>query len=121
MLRCCASSATLPAKFDAEFASSVALTVTGDGPRVGSALSNPATPKPTRMLEIARPTIYRGISRRARALRPSLKVLFMSGYSRTAVVHQGRVDGDVQLMQKPISSQDLAIRIRDLLDQAHAR
>jgi hypothetical protein len=45
----------------------------------------------------------------------------MSGYSRTAVVHQGRVDGDVQLMQKPISSQDLAIRIRDLLDQAHAR
>ena len=63
----------------------------------------------------------RELFRRARELRPSLKVLFMSGYSRTAVVHQGRVDVDVQLMQKPISSQDLAIRIRDMLDPGHAR
>jgi PAS domain S-box-containing protein len=74
------------------------------------------------LTDVVMPVINgRELSRRARALRPSLKVLFMSGYSRTAVVHQGRVDGDVQLMQKPISSQDLAIRIRDMLDQAHAR
>jgi hypothetical protein len=41
----------------------------------------------------------------------------MSGYSRNAVVHQGRVDLDVQLIQKPISLQDLTARIRDMLDQ----
>jgi CheY-like chemotaxis protein len=59
----------------------------------------------------------RELFRRARELRPGLKVLFMSGYSRNAVVHQGRVDLDVQLIQKPISLKDLAARIRDMLDQ----
>jgi CheY-like chemotaxis protein len=61
----------------------------------------------------------RELSRRARELRPKLKILFMSGYSRNAVVHQGRVDLDVQLVQKPISLQDLSARLRDMLDQAH--
>jgi hypothetical protein len=40
----------------------------------------------------------------------------MSGYSRNAVVHQGRVDRGVHLVQKPISLNDLAARIRDVLD-----
>ena len=74
------------------------------------------------LTDVVMPVINgRELFRRARELRPSLKVLFMSGYPRAAVVHQGRVDLDVQLMQKPISPQDLAIRIRDMLDQAHAR
>jgi PAS domain S-box-containing protein len=38
----------------------------------------------------------RELFRRARELRPALKVLFMSGYSPNSVVHQGRVDLDVQ-------------------------
>jgi PAS domain S-box-containing protein len=59
----------------------------------------------------------RELSRRARELRPQLKVLFMSGYSPNAVVHQGRVDHDVQLIQKPISQKDLSARLRDMLDQ----
>lgn len=59
----------------------------------------------------------RELSKLARELQPRLKVLFMSGYSRNAVVHQGRVDRDVQLIQKPISLQDLSARLRDLLDQ----
>jgi CheY-like chemotaxis protein len=59
----------------------------------------------------------RELSRRARELRPQLKVLFMSGYSPNAVVHQGRVDRDVQLIQKPVSLQDLSARLRDMLDQ----
>jgi PAS domain S-box-containing protein len=58
----------------------------------------------------------RELSNRARLLRPGLKVLFMSGYSPNAVVHQGRVDLDVQLIQKPVSLHDLAARIRDMLD-----
>jgi PAS domain S-box-containing protein len=61
----------------------------------------------------------RELSRRARELRPKLKVLFMSGYSRNAVVHQGRVDLDVQLIQKPISLHDLSSRLRDTLDREH--
>jgi len=63
----------------------------------------------------------RELSKRARELRPKLKVLFMSGYSPNAVVHQGRVDIDVQLIQKPISLQDLSVRIREMLDEGHRR
>jgi CheY-like chemotaxis protein len=52
----------------------------------------------------------RELSRRARELRPGLKVLFMSGYSPNAVVHQGRVARDVQLIQssssEPLSPRD---------------
>jgi PAS domain S-box-containing protein len=59
----------------------------------------------------------RELANRARQLRPTIKVLFMSGYSRNAVVHQGRLDLDVQLIQKPVSLSDLATRIRDMLDQ----
>jgi PAS domain S-box-containing protein len=59
----------------------------------------------------------RELSTRARKLRPKLKVLFMSGYSRNAVVHQGRLDFDVQLIQKPVSLQDLSVRVRDMLDR----
>jgi PAS domain S-box-containing protein len=58
----------------------------------------------------------RELSTRARDLRPRLKILFMSGYSPNAVVHQGRVDLDVQLIQKPISPRDLSSRLRDMLD-----
>jgi PAS domain S-box-containing protein len=58
----------------------------------------------------------RELATRARQIRPGLKVLFMSGYSRNAVVHQGRVDRGVHLIQKPVSLNDLAARIRDVLD-----
>ena len=62
----------------------------------------------------------RELSKRALELRPNLKVLFMSGYSRNAVIHQGRVDLDIQLIQKPISLQELTFRIRDALDRRAA-
>jgi FixJ family two-component response regulator len=53
----------------------------------------------------------------AQALRPGLKIIYMTGYSRNAVVHQGRLDPGVDLIQKPISQADLANRIRRSLDR----
>jgi PAS domain S-box-containing protein len=50
--------------------------------------------------------------------RPELKVLFMTGYSRNAIVHQGRLDPGIEMIQKPMSQRDLAGRIRDMLDAA---
>jgi PAS domain S-box-containing protein len=50
--------------------------------------------------------------------RPELKVLFMTGYSRNAIVHQGRLDPGIEMIQKPMSQRELAGRIRDLLDAA---
>src|SRR3569833_504542 len=50
-------------------------------------------------------------------LRPGLKIIYMTGYSRNAVVHQGRLDVGVDLLQKPVSQSDLANRIRQVLDR----
>jgi two-component system, NtrC family, sensor kinase len=49
------------------------------------------------------------------------KVLFMTGYSRNAIVHQGRLDPGVQLLQKPVSSIELGRKIREMLGAAKAR
>jgi hypothetical protein len=41
----------------------------------------------------------------------------MTGYSRNAVVHHGRLDEGVEVLQKPIGQQLLGERVRDLLDR----
>jgi signal transduction histidine kinase/CheY-like chemotaxis protein len=46
-----------------------------------------------------------------------LKVLFMTGYSRNAIVHQGKLDADVDLIQKPFTQAALAAKIRSVLDR----
>lgn len=56
------------------------------------------------------------IASQAKALRPSLKVLFRTGYARNAIIHNGRLDKGVQLIVKPFSFNDLAAKIRDVLD-----
>jgi CheY-like chemotaxis protein len=58
----------------------------------------------------------RQVADAVRQIRPALKVLFMTGYSQNAIVHQGRLDPGVQLIQKPLSQAQLATRIRDVLD-----
>jgi signal transduction histidine kinase/ActR/RegA family two-component response regulator len=47
---------------------------------------------------------------------PALKVLFTTGYTRNAIVHQGRLDAGIQLLSKPYSFQELAAKIRLQLD-----
>ena len=49
---------------------------------------------------------------------PRLKVLYMTGYSRNAIVHHGRLDPGVDLIQKPFSQSALALRLRSLLAEA---
>jgi signal transduction histidine kinase len=51
-----------------------------------------------------------------RRIYPNLPVLFTTGYTRNAIVHQGRLDPDVQLLNKPFTQLDLARKIRELLD-----
>jgi PAS domain S-box-containing protein len=58
----------------------------------------------------------RQLAEQAKNRRPDLKVLFTTGYSRNAIVHQGRLDSGVAMIQKPITQDALAARIRDLLD-----
>src|SRR5262249_49012850 len=44
----------------------------------------------------------RDLAREAIKARLNLKVLFMTGYSRNAIVHQGRLDSGVELIQKRV-------------------
>ena len=58
----------------------------------------------------------RKLAEAARARQASLKVLYMTGYSRNAIVHQGRLDPGVELLQKPLTSGQLAATVRKILD-----
>jgi two-component system NtrC family sensor kinase len=60
----------------------------------------------------------RALAEAALQRRPRLKVLYMTGYSRNAIVHQGRLDAGVSLMQKPFSQNVLAMRVRTMLEEA---
>lgn len=55
------------------------------------------------------------LAERARSLRPDLKVLFTSGYTRSALDRQGRIDADVNLLGKPYRLADLAKSLRDAM------
>lgn len=57
---------------------------------------------------------------RLRALRPQLPILFTSGYTKNAIVHHGRLDPGVMLLSKPYRRNDLARRLREVLDSAKA-
>ena len=48
--------------------------------------------------------------------RPGTKVIFMTGYSRNAIVHHGRLDPGTALIQKPLIERVLAQKIRQILD-----
>ena len=46
---------------------------------------------------------------------PGLPVLFTTGYTRNAIVHQGRLDPGVSLLNKPYRLTDLAEKIHGVL------
>ncbi|WP_293413218.1 response regulator [Phenylobacterium sp.] len=48
--------------------------------------------------------------------RPELKVLFTTGYTRNAVVHNGVLDPGVELIGKPFTVDQLAAKVRAILD-----
>ena len=53
----------------------------------------------------------------ARRRRPDLKVLFTTGNTRNAVVHNGVLDPGVELVGKPFTIEELAAKVREVLDQ----
>ena len=64
----------------------------------------------------------RSLADRALIIRPGLRVLFTTGYSRNAIVHQGRLDPHVHLIGKPFTFEQLAAKVRDALDMPpHSR
>lgn len=58
----------------------------------------------------------RQLADRALEFRPDLKVLFTTGYTRNAIVHNGRLDDGVSLITKPFTFDGLASKVRKILD-----
>jgi hypothetical protein len=46
---------------------------------------------------------------------PDLNVLFMTGYTRNVIVHNGALDPDTQLIPKPFTLDGLGAKVRGVL------
>ena len=55
------------------------------------------------------------LSERLKALRPDLKVLFISGYTADVIAHRGVLDHGLSFLHKPYSLDELATKVRELL------
>ena len=54
----------------------------------------------------------RELEQRARELKPSLRSLFVSGYTANVIAHHGVIDAEDCFLQKPFTLQDLARNVR---------
>ncbi len=61
----------------------------------------------------------RELAERLQSLYPSLKNIFMSGYTANAISHRGVLEAGVYFIQKPFSQIDFAIVVRKVLDKAN--
>ena len=48
---------------------------------------------------------------------PSLKVLYMSGYTANVIVHRGILDASTHFLSKPVTRDALARKVREVLDE----
>ncbi|MGH9762694.1 MAG: response regulator, partial [Blastocatellia bacterium] len=68
------------------------------------------------MTDVVMPGISgRELAQRIGRIRPGIKVLYMSGYTDQAVVHQGVLEADAVLLQKPFTVTTLAAKLREIL------
>jgi two-component system cell cycle sensor histidine kinase/response regulator CckA len=56
------------------------------------------------------------LAERLRKLRPGLKILFTSGYTANAIVHQGILDPGIAFIYKPYDLNALLAKVREVLD-----
>ena len=58
----------------------------------------------------------RDLAKNILSLYPGLKCLFMSGYTANVIAHHGVLDEGVNFIQKPLSKQELTVKVRDVLE-----
>jgi two-component system cell cycle sensor histidine kinase/response regulator CckA len=50
---------------------------------------------------------------------PDVKVLYMSGYTDDAIIHNGVLDREMSFLQKPFTGEAFAQKVRAVLDTPH--
>jgi two-component system NtrC family sensor kinase len=58
----------------------------------------------------------RELTDKVRRRRPAVKILYMTGYTRNAIIHHGRLDPDIDLLTKPFTADALTRKVRRILD-----
>jgi CheY-like chemotaxis protein len=58
----------------------------------------------------------RELADRARETDPDLKILYTTGYTRNAIVHNGMLDPGLSFLAKPFTLDQLAMKVRQVLD-----
>ena len=62
----------------------------------------------------------RELARQLTAIRPDLRVLYMSGYTPQAILHHGELEANTFFIQKPFTPSSLAAKIREVLEHSLA-
>ncbi len=57
----------------------------------------------------------RRLAEEAQRRKPSLRVIFTTGFSRNAVIHNGVLDKDVNFIAKPFTFEQLSAKVRDVM------
>lgn len=86
-----------------------ALIILQSGIHIDLLFTDVVMPGPVRSTELAR---------KAQTILPEIAVLFTSGYTQNAIVHGGRLDPGVELISKPYRREDLARKVRQVLEKA---
>ena len=60
----------------------------------------------------------RELSEHLQNLYPNLKIIFMSGYTASVIAQRGVLDDGVSFISKPFSKKDMAVKVREVLDEA---
>jgi PAS domain S-box-containing protein len=89
-----------------------ALTIVESGAHIDLLFTDVVMPGPLRSTDLAKHVKERT---------PNVAVLFTSGYTENSIVHGGRLDQGVQLLSKPYTREQLARKIRHVLDNREAR
>jgi PAS domain S-box-containing protein len=87
-----------------------------DGPSAVELLRRHSDPIDLLLTDVVMPDMNgRELAEEAGRRRPGLRLLFMTGYTRNAIVHAGVLDPDVQMLAKPFTLEQLAAKLTVVL------